>query len=124
MADIRLDDLSPDELEKLMEQARIRLEQERLLQDARAEYKQKKKLLLENSLKSVYNLATFDESTEKDLYKRFVGLVNFLYKGCTWGFKYTSKNFEISNRNQWEEYERIVSLVTDCLRNVINYGEV
>lgn len=124
MGEINLDDLNPKDLERLMEQARIRLEQERLLQDARAEYKQKKKLLIDSSLKSIYSLATFDESTEKDLYKRFIGLVNFLYKGCTWGFKYTSKNFEISNQTQWEEYKRIVDIVTDSLKNVINYGEV
>lgn len=123
MADIKLDDLSPEELEKLMEQAKARLEEERILADARTEYKQKKKKLLDSSVESIYALAMFTDTTRRDLYKRFISMVNFLYKGLTYGFSVKGKSEEIQTKDQWQEYERIVNAVTTCLKNIMTYEE-
>lgn len=123
MGKIKLEDLSPEDFEELMKQAKTKIEEERIYADARTEYKRKKKELLNSSMESIYVLATFNSSTRKDLYRRFVSIVNFLYRGCVYGFSITGRSEEIQTKDQWQEYERIVNVVTHCLKNVMTYEE-
>lgn len=125
MANINLDDLSEKDLEKLMAQAMAKIEEQRITANAKAEYKQKRIKLVEELTNSIYPLASFNDVAKKNLYKRFISIVNFLYKGCTWGFSCNKSNpdIDITTKEQWEEYERIATILTSSIKKVITYGE-
>lgn len=129
MGEINLDDLSEKDLECLMQQAKERLEEERIRQNAKAEYRQKKRQLLESATLAVYSLGTFDETAQKDFYKRFISMANYLYKGLTFSFspKIYNKDkvsVDITTKDEWKEYQRIVNGLKNAICRIMQYEEV
>lgn len=129
MGEINLDDLSEKDLECLMQQAKERLEEERIRQNAKAEYRQKKAQLLESATLAVYSLGTFDETAQKDFYKRFISMANYLYKGLTFSFspKIYNKDkvsVDITTKDEWKEYQRIVNGLKNAICRIMQYEEV
>ena len=106
---VSLDDLSPEDKERILQEAREIVDKENIEKNARAMYAMKKKELVDNTLKEItQNLRLTSKVDYSKLHDRFVSLTNYLYS-----LNYV--NQKISTDKDWEIFNDICRKVHECI---------
>lgn len=111
-------DLTPEEQQSILAEAREMVEQENIQKNARAVFAQKKKELTEKNLDEIYKefhiLAT---SHKKAMQQKYVGITNMLYRMNRMGLRgidATGIN-QITTQSEWFDYEQIANATKDYI---------
>lgn len=110
---ISLDDLTPEDRERLLQEARELVDQENIEKNARIMYSLKKKELVENTLQEMadsFKLKNRPDMTR--LHDRFVNMINYLYS-------LNKVNQKIATAHDWEIFEDICKKVHECMINCV-----
>ena len=111
-------DLSPEEQESILNEARELVEQENIQKNARAVFAQKKKELTEKNLDEIYNEFHIKSlSHKKTMQQKYVAIVNMLYRmnrlGLN-GIDATGLN-QITTQSEWFDYSQIANAAKDFI---------
>jgi len=120
---VRLEDLTPEDQERLLNQARQIIDEENIQKDAITAYKIKKKEFVEQCLEDIYKaLHMRYESEKKHVKQRYTSLVNYLFKLNVTGKQYTSSppNVIISTATEWNRFVAISNDVKDTIIRCYN----
>lgn len=105
-------DLTPEEQQSILAEAREMIEQENIQKNARAVFAQKKKELTEQHMEEIYKTFRIIANTHKtSIRQKYTGIVNMLYRiNCLGirGIDTTGLN-QITTQNEWKEYEEIAN---------------
>ena len=106
---VSLDDLTPEDKERLLQEARELVDQENIEKNARIMYALKKKELVENTLQEMANNFKLQHRPDMTrLHDRFVGITNYLYS-------LNKVNQKITTVHDWEVFENICKKVQECM---------
>lgn len=106
---ISLNDLTPEDKERLLQEARELVDQENIEKNARIMYALKKKELVENTLQEMANNFKIQHRPDMTrLHDRFVGITNYLYS-------LNKVNQKIITAHDWEVFENICKKVHECM---------
>ena len=106
---VSLDDLTPEDKERLLQEARELVDQENIEKNARIMYALKKKELVENTLQEMANNFKLQHRPDMTrLHDRFVGITNYLYS-------LNKVNQKITTVHDWEVFENICKKVHECM---------
>ena len=106
---ISLNDLTPEDKERLLQEARELVDQENIEKNARIMYALKKKELVENTLQEMANNFKIQHKPDMTrLHDRFVGITNYLYS-------LNKVNQKIITAHDWEVFENICKKVHECM---------
>lgn len=115
---VKFEDLTPEDQEKILEQARQIVDEENTKKHAVAMYNLKKKELTETYLDELgknFNIKSGPDASA--LKQRYVSTVNFLYK-IALGKKYHGSNVKaMSTEKEWITYQDISSKVKNMMIN-------
>jgi hypothetical protein len=123
---VNFEDLSPEDQEKLLEQARQIIDAENLEKDAIAIYKIKRKEHTEQCLESIYNALHISSYPDKEnIKRRYLSLVNYLFKIKVTGKQYSSSppNVIINNAFEWNRFVAISNDIKDTIIRCYNIKE-
>ena len=110
---VSLDDLSPEDKERLLQEAREIVDKENIEKNARAMYAMKKKELVDNTLKEItQNFRLTSKVDYSRLHDRFVSLTNYLYS-------LNHVNQKISTEKDWEIFNDICRKVHECILHCV-----
>ena len=110
---VSLDDLTPKDKERLLQEARELVDQENIEKNARIMYALKKKELVENILQEMANNFKLQHRPDMTrLHNRFVGITNYLYS-------LNKVNQKITTAYDWEVFENICKKVHECMINCV-----
>ena len=110
---VSLDDLSPEDRERLLQEAREIVDKENIEKNARAMYAMKKKELVDNTLKEItQNFRLTSKVDYSRLHDRFVSLTNYLYS-------LNNVNQKISTEKDWEIFNDICRKVHECILHCV-----
>ena len=110
---VSLDDLTPEDKERLLQEARKIVDKEKKKKNARAMYAMKKKELVDNTLKEItQNLRLTSKVDYSRLHDRFVSLTNYLYS-------LNHVNQKISTEKDWEIFNDICRKVHECILHCV-----
>ena len=110
---VSLDDLSPEDKERILQEAREIVDKENIEKNARAMYAMKKKELVDNTLKEItQNLRLTSKVDYSRLHDRFVSLTNYLYS-------LNNVNQKISTEKDWEIFNDICRKVHECILHCV-----
>ena len=110
---VSLDDLTPEDKERLLQEARKIVDKENIEKNARAMYAMKKKELVDNTLKEItQNLRLTSKVDYSRLHDRFVSLTNYLYS-------LNHVNQKISTEKDWEIFNDICRKVHECILHCV-----
>lgn len=123
---IKLSDLSPEERESLMRQAREEIEQENIAKDAVAMYAMKKKELTNNTVSElVQTLGLKNGPQASKCRDRFVHMTNYLY---ALNRPATNKNgsnvAKILTAEDWTLFQEICKKVHECMVHSVKYDNI
>lgn len=116
---VNFEDLSPEDQERLLEQAKSIINDENIKKDAITVYKIKKKELVDQCLNEIYTGYEVRYETERETIKsRFAPILNYLhkvnfYKQSRERHSKFPPNIVISNAEEWEKFEKIITLVKE-----------
>ena len=106
---VSLDDLSPEDKERLLQEARELVDQENIERNARTMYALKKKELVNQNLEEMSKTFKLKHGPEITRLKdRFVNITNYLYS-------LNKVNPKICTKNDWETFEAICEKVYECM---------
>ena len=113
---IKLEDLSQEDQEKLLEQARLMIDEENIRKNAVAMYGIKKKDLTEKNVEEISNVFKFNHENETLTMKRnYTSMVNYLYKIAI-NKKYHSNPIQpITTEKEWDTYQDVSNKVKDMM---------
>lgn len=115
---VKFEDLTPEDQEKILEQARQMVDEENTKKHAVTMYNLKKKELTEahlNELGKNFNIKSGPDASA--LKQRYVSMVNFLYK-IALGKKYHGSNVKaMSTEKEWITYQDISNKVKNMMIN-------
>ena len=110
---VSLDDLTPEDKERILQEAREIIDKENIEKNARAMYAMKKKELVDNTLKEItQNLRLTSKVDYSRLHDRFVSLTNYLYS-------LNHVNQKISTEKDWEIFNDICRKVHECILHCV-----
>ena len=110
---VSLDDLSPEDKERLLQEAREIVDKENIEKNARAMYAMKKKELVDNTLKEItQNFRLTSKVDYSRLHDRFVSLTNYLYS-------LNNVNQKISTEKDWKIFNDICCKVHECILHCV-----
>ena len=110
---VSLDDLSPEDKERLLQEAREIVDKENIEKNARALYAMKKKELVDNTLKEItQNFRLTSKVDYSRLHDRFVSLTNYLYS-------LNNVNQKISTEKDWKIFNDICRKVYECILHCV-----
>ena len=110
---VSLDDLTPEDKERILQEAREIVDKENIEKNARAMYAMKKKELVDNTLKEItQNLRLTSKVDYSRLHDRFVSLTNYLYS-------LNHVNQKISTEKDWEIFNDICRKVHECILHCV-----
>jgi len=113
---VKFEDLSPEDQERLLEQARQMVDEEQIKKDAVNAYKVKRKDFVEQCLDEIYTAYHMRYETEKNAVKqRFVSMTNYLFKLKVNGKQYNSTNYTITNASEWNMFVKVNTAVKDMM---------
>lgn len=107
---VNFTDLTKEDQQKLLEQARQMITEENLQRDATTVYKMMKRDLIEDSLKDIYTAfhirggTMSDENAKALIKKHYTSIVNYLFKLITVGKQHTNSTVSISTAIEWDKY--------------------
>lgn len=106
---VTLEDLIPEDRERLLQEARDLIEEENLRKDARAMYALKKKELVQSKIDELSSILKLKHGPEVTKLKdRFVNVTNYLYS-------LNKVNPKICTKHDWEVFENICNVVQECM---------
>lgn len=117
---VNFKDLSPEDQERVLEQAKAMLDEESIRKDAITAYKIKRKDFIEQCLNEIYNHYHVRYETEKSAIKsRFSSMANYLFKINITGKQYASSppNVIITNAEEWDKFVKINTAVKELFLN-------
>ena len=113
---VSLDDLSPEDRESLLNQAREVVEQENIEKNAIAMYAIKKKEYLESIINEVNTELNVKEWNKTYVSEKMKSLIYSLFRYNKYSNHYTSqKNNIISCAEEWESFTRIGNTIKDAV---------
>ena len=113
---VSLDDLSPEDRESLLNQAREVVEQENIEKNAIAMYAIKKKEYLENIINEVNTELNVKEWNKTYVSEKMKSLIYSLFRYSKYSNRYISqKNNIISCAEEWESFTRIGNIIKDAV---------
>ena len=113
---VSLDDLSPEDRESLLNQARKVVEQENIEKNAIAMYAIKKKEYLENIINEVNTELNVKEWNKTYVSEKMKSLIYSLFRHSKYSNRYTNqKNNIISCAEEWESFTRIGNTIKDAV---------
>ena len=113
---VSLDDLSPEDRESLLNQAREVVEQENIEKNAIAMYAIKKKEYLENIINEVNTELNVKEWNKTYVSEKMKSLIYSLFRYSKYSNRYTNqKNNIISCVEEWESFTRIGNTIKDAV---------
>lgn len=115
---VLLDDLSPEDRERLLEEARELVDKENIERNARAMYVIKKRDLVNDTVNEMVN--TFKLKAGPDVTRlrdRFISISNYLYSVNT----KQKGNIKITTKEEWELYVNICKKVHECMVHCVKY---
>lgn len=117
---VNFEDLSKKDQERLLEQARLLVDEENIKKNAIAAYKAKRKELVENCLNEIFKHYDVKRGPEESAIKqRFISVTNYLFKVNIVG-KYhssTSASPIIKTPEEWDKFVKINEAVRDLFIN-------
>ena len=111
---VNFEDLSPKDKEKLLQQARLIVEQESITKNASATYKIKRKELTDNSIDEISKALHMSVPEKHGFKQRYISIVNYLFKFVING-KYSSNDYVISNAIEWNLFEKVNAIIKNAL---------
>lgn len=117
---VKFEDLSPEDQERLLQQARLIIDEENIQKDAINTYKMKRKELTEQHLEELYKAFNIRLDCDKSgIRQRFTSMVNYLFRVKVTGKQYTSNptNYIISTQKEWEEFVEISTTIKNTMIN-------
>ena len=120
---VNFNDLSPEDQERILKQAREILDEENIKKDAITAYKIKRKDFVNKCLDEIYSHYNVRYETEKTAIKtRFSSIANYLFKANTIGIgkqQYSSSipNVIITNAEEWNKFVKINIAVKELFLN-------
>lgn len=109
---LSLRDLSTEDRESLLREARELVEKENLERDAKVMYSIKKRQLITDTVEEISRaLHLKHEPERRKLRDRLVLMISFIYKSCVQRNLSSSTNISITNEGEWENYVRITDNV-------------
>lgn len=112
---INFDDLSPEDKERVLAQARQMVDDENIKRNAATVYSMKKKDLLEENVKEICNVYKYKYNPEqKQVRQHYVSMTNFLYKIYT-RTKCTIPIPGIIDNEGWVAYQQIANEVKNMM---------
>lgn len=121
---INFEDLKPEDQERLLNQARLMIDEENIKKNAIAAYKTKRKDFVDNCLKEIYKHYNIQRGPEEHAIKqRFISLTNYFFKINVAGKYHTSSSAPpiIKTAEEWDKFVKINNAVKEIF---INYREV
>ena len=113
---VSLDDLSPEDRESLLNQARKVVEQENIEKNAIAMYAIKKKEYLESIINEVNTELNVKEWNKTYVSEKMKSLIYSLFRYSKYSNRYTNqKNNIISCAEEWESFTRIGNTIKDAV---------
>ena len=114
---VSLDDLSPEDRETLLNQAREVIEQENIEKNAIAIYAIKKKEYFESIIKDVTDALYIKDHKEKTyIGEKMKSLIYILYRYEKYGVRYNdNKNNTISCEEEWNAFVYICNTIKDAV---------
>ena len=113
---VSLDDLSPEDRESLLNQAREVVEQENIEKNAIAMYAIKKKEYLESIINEVNTELNVKEWNKTYVSEKMKSLIYSLFRYSKYSNRYTNqKNNIISCAEEWESFTRIGNTIKDAV---------
>lgn len=106
---VTLEDLSPEDRERLLQEARDLVDEENIRKNARTMYALKKKELVNQNLEEMSKTFKLKHGPEITRLKdRFVNITNYLYS-------LNKVNPKICTKNDWETFKAICEKVHECM---------
>lgn len=113
---VNFEDLSPEDQERLLKQARQMVDEEQIKKDAVNAYKVKRKDFIEQCLNEIYTVYHVRYDTDKNAIKqRFISMTNYLFKLKVNGKQYNATNYIITKASEWEMFVKINTAVKDMM---------
>lgn len=124
---INFEDLSVEDQERLLLQAREKIEQENLQRNAADTYKIKKKDLMSNTLEDIYKVMdihldsdTVRSTRQTEQYRnaiktRYVSMVHYLFKANVSGKQHVTDNLVITTAFEWDRFVKINGIIKDAV---------
>ena len=113
---VSLDDLTPEDRESLLNQAREVVEQENIEKNAIAMYAIKKKEYLESIINEVNTELNVKEWNKTYVSEKMKSLIYSLFRYSKYSNRYTNqKNNIISCAEEWESFTRIGNTIKDAV---------
>lgn len=120
---VKFEDLSPEDQERLLEQARQMVDEEQIKKDAVNAYKVKRKDFVEQCLNEIYTAYHMRYDSEKNAVKqRFISMTNYIFKLKVNGKQYNSTNYTITNASEWDMFVKINTAVKDMMISCYKEG--
>jgi hypothetical protein len=124
---VKFEDLSPEDKEELLKQARQLIDEENMAKNAVAMYKMKRKNYTDSCLDEIYqtfNVGGRYLQRDKNAIKtRFVSMVNFLFKANILGKEHAVDNYVITNSFEWERYTASCDIVKEAMIKMYQFGK-
>lgn len=118
---VNFNDLSVEDQERLLEQAKLLIDEENIKKNAVATYKAKRKDLVESCLVDIYkhyNIKTRGVE-EAPIRQRFTSIVNYLFRINVTGKYYSNSSAPtlIETSEDWRRFVKITEAVKDLFIN-------
>ena len=118
---INFEDLKPEDQKRLLEQARLILDEENIKKNAIAAYKAKRKDFVDNCLKEIYKHYKITQRSpeESAIKQRFISLTNYFYKINIAGKYHTATSAPpmIKTAEEWDKFVKINNAVKELFIN-------
>lgn len=117
---INFEDLKPEDQERLLEQAKLIIDEENIRKNAIATYKIKRKELVDGCLKEIMTHYKVKNGPEEyAIRQRFVSLTNYFYKVNLAGKYHTSSSAAplIKEAKEWDKFVKINNAVKELFIN-------
>lgn len=110
---VHLDDLTPEDKERLLQEARELVDKENFEKNSKVMYSLKKKELVDETISKISNhFKIKNKSDFRKLHDRFINITNYLYS-------VNEVNPKIITNNDWSVFENICQKVYECMINSI-----
>lgn len=109
-------DLTPEEQQSILAEAREMVEQENIQKNARVVFAQKKKELTEKNLEEIYKAFRILATTHKKaIQQKYTAISNMLFRMNQLGNRGIDATgiIQITSQNEWNQYEQIANATKD-----------
>lgn len=123
---INFDDLSHEDKERLLAQAREEIEKENIAKNAVAMYAMKKKELMDNTVSEIVDTLRLKRGPESTKCRdRFVHMSNYLYALNRPATNRNGSNVtRITNAEDWALFQDICKKVHECMVHCVKYSNI